>query len=201
MKTALLLMILISASLCVLHSPLTQKKPVKPVAKSGAIDLNTALLEGKPGTVSLYLSKGGNPNALIGGQTLLTIASNNGCIDTMKVLIKAGAKVNMAGKDGDTPLLRAARHLYRTELDTIDLLIKNGADVNLAFPKGSSPLMMVASPPSSTYESTYADGTKLLLKHGAKVNARNQMGYTALKLAKNAGANKIVAILKAAGAK
>ena len=201
MKTAILLLVLIPASLCVPSSVLAQKKPVKPVAKSAASDLNNALLEDKPGSVSLYLSKGGNPNALISGQTLLTIASNNGCIETMKALIKAGAKVNMPCKDGDTPLLRAARHLYRTGIESIEVLIANRADVNLSFPKGSSPLMMVAAPASPRYEDEYAEAIKLLLKHGARVNAKNQMGFTALKLAKNAEANKIVKILKAAGAK
>lgn len=181
---------------------LNQKQKAKTSSKSEKSDnLQNALTNGPIEVVQKYLKKGGNPNALIGGQTLLTLAANNGDIDTMTLLIKSGGKVNLSCKDGDTPLLRAARHLYRTELDSMTFLIKNGADVNLTFPKGSSALMMVAAPPSATYEDTYAEGTALLLKHGAKVNAKNQMGYTALKLAKSAGAKKIVAILKAAGAK
>ena len=119
----------------------------------------------------------------------------------MRVLIKAGARVNLACEDGDTPLLRSCRYLYRVGIECVELLIASGADVNLSFPKGTSPLMSVCRPPRAGYEDTYATAMKLLLKHGAKVNAINQMGYTPLKLAEDADANKLIAILKAAGAK
>lgn len=175
-----------------------QKPSGKPISSD---TLGDAVMEDKLVIVEAYLKKGGNPNALLHGNTLLTLASSNGNLDTMRALLKGGAKVNLACTDGDTPLLRAARHLYRTGMESLELLIASGANVNQTFPKGSSPLMMVASPASLRYESDYADATKLFLKHGAKVNARNQMGYTALKIAKNAGALQIVKILTAAGAK
>ncbi|MEP6756202.1 MAG: ankyrin repeat domain-containing protein [Chthonomonadales bacterium] len=163
--------------------------------------LGESIRDGSVNLLEKYLKRGGDPNTKLGGETLLTIASTNSNIDGMKALLKAGAKINNACEDGDTPLMRATRYLYRNEMDGIKLLISKGADVNKTFPKGTSALMLASAAPGKHYEALYVEAVKLFLKHGAKVNAKNGKGYSALKLAQEGEAKQIVSILKAAGAK
>ncbi len=47
----------------------------------------------------------------------------------------------------------------------------------------------------------HSDVAKLLVEKGADVNLKHEYGYTALKIAKAKGNNKIVELLKAHGAK
>ena len=122
-------------------------------------------------------------------------------LSAMTALLKAGAKINLACADGDTPLMRASRYLYRNEMDGIKLLISKGADVNKTFPKGTSALMLASAPAGKHYEVLYAEAVKLFLKRGAKVNAKNGMGYSALRFAQEGEAKQIESLLKAAGAK
>lgn len=163
--------------------------------------LRNALLENDAKPVRVFLNAGGNPNARIEGDTLLTVAANDGSLACLRLLLSHGARLNLPCADGDTPLMRATRHLYRTEIDTVRFLVAHGADVNQAMPKGTTPLMMACSPVSARYEADYAEAVALFLRHGARVNTRNRMGYTALKAAQERGAQHIIVLLKRAGAK
>lgn len=174
----------------------------KPQLRTGDDRLVQALFDDDVNVVRAYLSRGISPNARdSNGRTLLTIASNNGSLRSMKLLLDKGANVNLRCEDGETPLMRAVGSLYRSGIDSVRLLVTRGANVNLAMPEGTTPLMMASAPASYRYEETYAEAVRLLLKKGAKVNARNRKGYTALRVAREADARVIVAILRKAGAK
>ncbi|WP_322051251.1 ankyrin repeat domain-containing protein [Paraburkholderia bannensis] len=117
-----------------------------------------------------------NPNTKIdaedkAGETALMLASLNGDVDLVKLLITKGANVN---KQGWTPLHYAAAN---GNDDVAKLLIGYSADVNAPSPNGTTPLMMAA-------RGDHMSTAKLLLDHGANLQAKNQIGMTALDFAK-----------------
>ena len=105
---------------------------------------------------------------------------------------------------GQTPFLRAA---LSGDVATMRLLLEHGADPNLPTPAGTTPLM-AASGVNWVVAQTYTespqsllDAIQLCLEHGADVNAVNSMGLTALLGAANRGANDIIRLLAANGAR
>ena len=87
-------------------------------------------------------------------------------------LIKAGADVNLASKDGVTPLLNA---IYSKNIDIVivNALIKAGAKVNLVAKDGSTPL----------FNAIYVDNLDIvnaLIKAKANVNLVAKDGSTPL---------------------
>ncbi len=130
---------------------------------------------------------------------------------TAAQLIKKGGDVNQPDKDGTTALMTACRWADepmvrfllghgaipdkvrspkgRTELMVgcayysgkgISLMLVNkGADINAVSNDGITPLMLAA-------QNAKLDVVELLLKHGAKVNAKDNMGKTALDYANKA---------------
>jgi uncharacterized protein len=105
---------------------------------------------------------------------------------------------------GQTPFLRAA---LSGDVATMRLLLAHGADPNLPTQGGTTPLM-AASGVNWVVAQTYTespqsllDAIQLCLDHGADVNAANSMGLTALLGAANRGANDIIRLLAANGAR
>jgi ankyrin repeat protein len=105
---------------------------------------------------------------------------------------------------GQTPFLRAA---LSGDVAAMRLLLAHGADPNLPTLAGTTPLM-AASGVNWVVAQTYTespqsllDAIQLCLDHGADVNAANSMGLTALLGAANRGANDIIRLLVANGAR
>jgi ankyrin repeat protein len=105
---------------------------------------------------------------------------------------------------GQTPFLRAA---LSGDVAAMRLLLEHGADPNLPTQAGTTPLM-AASGVNWVVAQTYTespqsqlDAIQLCLEHGADVNAANSMGLTALLGAANRGANDIIRLLVANGAR
>jgi ankyrin repeat protein len=105
---------------------------------------------------------------------------------------------------GQTPFLRAA---LSGDIATMRFLLEHGADPNLPTQAGTTPLM-AASGVNWVVAQTYTespqsllDAIQLCLDHGADVNAANSMGLTALLGASNRGANDIIRLLVANGAR
>jgi uncharacterized protein len=142
-----------------------------------------------------FLDRGGNPDRYFHA------AINAGSIDCTKVMLARGANVNLAGDEGVTPLMTAARVTYRGGVEMTALLIKNGANVNARASKGSTALMYASWGVAAHYQDEYVEVVRLLIEHGAKVNVKNKMGDTPLSIAKGGKWQKIVAILKKAGAR
>jgi ankyrin repeat protein len=105
---------------------------------------------------------------------------------------------------GQTPFLRAA---LSGDVAAMRLLLEHGADPNLPTQAGTTPLM-AASGVNWVVAQTYTespqsllDAIRLCLDEGADVNAVNSMGLTALLGASNRGANDIIRLLAANGAR
>jgi len=105
---------------------------------------------------------------------------------------------------GQTPFLRAA---FSGDVTVMRLLLEHGADPNLATNSGTTPLM-AASGVGWVVQQTYTESMPSLLEairicieHKADVNAVNSMGLTALLGAANKGANDIIKLLVAHGAR
>ena len=105
---------------------------------------------------------------------------------------------------GQTPFLRAA---LSGDTAAMRLLLEHGADPNLPTLAGTTPLMAAAGinwVVAQTYTEspqTQLEAIALCLTRGADVNAVNSMGLTALLGAANRGANDIIRVLAANGAK
>jgi ankyrin repeat protein len=96
--------------------------------------------------------------------------------DSVRALLDAGARVDEADDDGITVLSWAA---ISNRLDMARLLIQRGADVNHVDKKGLTPLLYAAS--IDFGDSAMID---LLIKSGARTDARTKEGMTALDLAR-----------------
>jgi len=126
------------------------------------------------------------------GYTPLIYATKKGNLDIISMLVVAGADVN--GKDtiqGDTPLIYATS---RADIPTVTLLIEKGADINLQNDlNGDTPLIWAV-------KNNEIGIVKLLLDRGATPDQANNLGLTPLMLAESDELDKIVELLKQAGA-
>jgi len=108
------------------------------------------------------------------GMTALHWAAHWNDLDTVKLLIAAGAKAKTANRYGVTPLHEAATV---GNAAMVNALVKAGADINAAYGEGETPLMTAA-------HSGSIEVVKLLIEGGAKVNnAESFRGETALMFA------------------
>jgi uncharacterized protein len=69
--------------------------------------------------------------------TLLHLASRTGSVDDIKVLIDAGADINVSGDLGNTPLHQAA---MTGQIESVKLLLRLGAKRNLLNEFDQTPL-------------------------------------------------------------
>ncbi|HQL82806.1 MAG TPA: ankyrin repeat domain-containing protein, partial [Spirochaetota bacterium] len=133
------------------------------------------------------------------GMTALMFAANFGQMDSVKYLIKAGAKVNETDNDGWSPLLHAIKGAFEPAVP--EYLVSKGADVGMKAKGGWTPLMEAAARGKTEI-------VRFLIKAGADVNARSDEGRTATGYASfmviddpGSPFKEIVEILKKAGAK
>ncbi|QIR38119.1 ankyrin repeat domain-containing protein [Tolypothrix sp. PCC 7910] len=145
--------------------------------------------------VKKYLDNGGNPNRYF------ALAVSDGAMQSIQLMLLRGADVNYSDKNGITPLMVAARYTYRAGVEMTKLLLDKGAVVNAKSLKGSTALMFACSPPAQYYEDDYVKVVQMLIAKGAKLNVKNQMGASPLSVATGGNWQKIVAVLKKAGAK
>jgi uncharacterized protein len=142
----------------------------------------------------------------------------------IKLLLEKGANVNARTREvppprkwlyalndvswvdytGQTPFLRAA---FSGDTTVMRLLLDDGADPNLAT-QGGTTALMAASGVGWVVQQTYTESMPSLLEaimiclaYKADVNAVNSMGLTALLGAANKGANDILKLLVANGAR
>ncbi len=149
--------------------------------------------------VKLFIAAGANVNMQFsyGGwlSTPLHTAANRGHPKTAKMLLTAGAKMDVKCSRGLTPL----RHAIVTDDDehneTVNLLIAEGADINEQLvDTGQTPLHYAAG-------NDHRKIAKTLLTAGAKINIKDKKGRTALAVARQYANTEIVEMLLKHGAK
>jgi ankyrin repeat protein len=156
--------------------------------------------------------------------TALMVAAYDGHTEVARLLIDAGAQVDVAKSKGITALMIAA---WRGHADYARLLGDGGAGVDLTDDSGGAALydascygdleivsFLVAAGANVSVRTTEGDTSlmaatylgntemaRLLIGAGAEVNFRNKQGQTALVLASDSGNSDLVRLLKQAGAK
>lgn len=137
--------------------------------------------------VSLLLNKGANPNLGRGVESPPIISATSGGDEAMvKMLLKAGANVNVrGGYQNATPLIYASQNLPQ---ESLHLILQAGADVNMTGEDGNTALIMAAAEDNP-------DATSFLLNHGADIMHRNQKGQNALQAAMESDARSSTSIL------
>ena len=117
--------------------------------------------------------------------------SLEGDIDAVNKCLAARADVNSRSRGGTTPLLSA---VYRDgNQAVVELLLAAGADPNRADLSGTTPLIAAVRPGQ-------LPAVRVLVEHGATIDAHNRDGDTPLTNAAIWGAGDVVAFLLAAGA-
>jgi ankyrin repeat protein len=125
------------------------------------------------------------------GTTALHWAAHNGDVDLVQRLIRAGANVKAVNEFGATPMSEAA---VLADPTLLGALLEAGASVESPNGDGQTALMVVA-------RTSRVDAARLLLKHGANVNAVEKWrGQTALMWAAAQSQPAMVRELIAAGA-
>jgi len=144
------------------------------------------------GLAKVLLKHGANPNAQLKAAPI-------------KISLDPGATLNFGR--GTTPLMRAAR---TNDVDSIRNLLEGGADPNAALPDGTTVLMLAAGQGLGAprgdgprirvpTEEGAVEACRLLLDHGARINATSNQGATALHAAVNRG-DAVVKLLAERGA-
>ena len=153
--------------------------------------------------------------------TELMVASQNGDVEVVKMLLNKGADVNSKTSDGITALIWATLNghievvkmlidkganvnanegngmtalIYASDkgyLDVVQSLLYKGADVNAKLSDGNTALIYAA-------DKGYLDVVQALLNKGADVNAKASDGMTALDAAKEGGHVDVQTILEKA---
>jgi uncharacterized protein len=146
---------------------------------------------GRPEAVMTLLANGADPRATdADGNTPLHHAARSSDPGVAALLRDAGAELDVANHDGVTPLgMACAAGNWRLAR----FLLERGAKPQVA---GAAPALLAAA----GTEEDDAAGVQLLLKHKARVDARDAGDRTALHEAALAGHAEIVAVLLAAGA-
>jgi len=183
-------------------------------------DLIGAVKMGDTATVSSLIKRGVDVDTTDPeGNTLLMMASRDGYVDLVDLLLSVRVKVNMRNSVGDsamrlaafkghqkiiekliaaggyvntpdwTPLIYAA---FNGHLEVAKTLIKAGADVNAASDNGTTALMVAA-------RGGFLDLVKTLLAAQADANRANENGDTAVDLALRAQNTDIADVLRHAG--
>ena len=118
--------------------------------------------------------------------TALHLATSNGKVDVVNLLLRNGAKVNAKTKDGMTALHIAAKNGNK---QIIEILLKKGIEIDLQDIEGSTALHIAIS-------NGLEDIVDLLLTNGADINCKNKQSRSALDIATEENQKKIVELLK-----
>jgi ankyrin repeat protein len=197
----------------------------------GAVEYELPLLqavsEENTDEIKSLIANGASVNAKdknYDGITAIFVAVESGNIETVRILLDYGAKVNVRDAEKRTPLMRldsdampklvklllnygakinavdaegnnVLHHVaFNVNSEVLQTLIVEGADINAQNEDGQTPLMIAAE-----YENLNC--VKALLDAGATVNLRDKSSKTALGIAKDNDYTEIAELLISFGAK
>jgi len=149
--------------------------------------------EDKTEEVSLFLTAGFSPDTKDKkGVPLICVAARNGKLNTLKILLKAGAQVNLIAEDrGSSALLDSA---IERNKEMIRILIEAKADLNVQSKDGQTALVVVVGAGDDEI-------TEMLFKAGADPDIKDALGVSARKYAAIFSNTKVLAIFDANKAK
>ena len=148
-----------------------------------------AVKEASPEVVRLLLAKGAPVNAGSedpDGNTVLIEAASGASVETLALVLNAGADLKATNNNGETALMKAVAldHRYQpaTRVPMIELLLNKGADINAKDKRGRTPLLhsVVQYMSEAGGIIAHPEVVKLLLEHGADINASDGQGDNAL---------------------
>lgn len=132
-----------------------------------------ACQEGYTKVVELLLKYGAHPDGMVAeikadtdDLTPLGVASQDGHIDVVRLLIQAGADINWMNGEGETPLGKAA---YHGHADVVQELIISGADIYLSGNTGVTALLCAS-------QNGHTEIVRMLLDGGASPNSKALFG-------------------------
>jgi len=134
----------------------------------------------------------------------LHFAALNGCPEMCRILLEHDANINAQDKYGEVPLHKVARpNIRHHQLDIMQLLLDQGTDVNIRDNDGSTLLHHSSwwQKGESVIVMGTIEGSRLLLKHGANIDAENDEGKTPLQVALEGGNYEMAEFLSGLGAK
>ena len=123
------------------------------------------------------------------GNSPLMYAAALGSLESMRILLDAGADPNTANAFAATPLMWCAGDAAKVEL-----LLSKGAKVNVRSSLGRTPLLIAAAYDGAT------EAARLLIKKDADVNARDKSGMSVLEQAASSNHIDLVRLLLEKGA-
>ncbi len=135
-----------------------------------------AFREGNQEQVDLFVRAQFRLPIVDGDDPLVLAALKRGHTVVAKIIIEAGADVNLRNKLGLTPLLMACGKVSFGYRVIAEALISRGANVNVRDVIGNTPLILAIS-------GGMFDIAHLLIERGAKVSIPSQKGETPLELA------------------
>ena len=138
--------------------------------------------------VKLLLDSGANPNARLTARGFVLHHNSTGNANLLA---------------GSTPFMKAAS---TSDVPLMRMLLEYGADPNLGTQNHTTPMMAAAGLnwadiSSLGTEDATIEAMKLMIEHGADVNAFNDLGETALHGAAERGADRVVQFLADQGAR
>ena len=191
--------------------------------------LQAAIWNGHEAVVELLIAAGApvNPDVEFDYQTPLADAARKGGIEVLRLLIKAGLKVDRKNSKGETFLATfgffddaVTRELLKAGADpnsrdkegatalmqasaygfenVVQLLIEHGAEVDATDANGRTALMYAAEGTTIERHEYHVDAIPLLLAHGANASRRDSSGRTALDIATKLKHTYAVELLKPA---
>lgn len=170
---------IIAIGLVIIHPAIAQESPYyKPIRNNDLAALRELILN--TGTVVRDAD----------GTTPLMYAAAVGSLESMRLLLDAGAEANVANNSDATPLMWCAGDVAK-----VRLLLAKGARVNARSKQGRTPLQIAVYYPNSIKI------VRLLIEKGADINARDAGGATVLESAAGANHMEAARLLLEKGAK